>query len=142
MRAWQLSEFGLDHLSLRDLPEPQPSAGHVVIKVNALSLNYRDLLVIRGLYNPKFALPATPISDAAGVVQHVGADVTKWKPGDRVMGNFIAGWIDGPFQAAHVGTTLGMPGAGMAAESVCLPAEALVAMPKVRSTPADGASRD
>lgn len=129
MRAWQLTQFGIDGLSLIDAPEPTLADGQVLVRVRAMSLNYRDLLVVRGQYNPNFRLPAIPISDAAGVIERVGAGVTPWRPGDRVLGNFVAGWIDGPFQAAHVGTTLGLPGPGMAAERVVLPADCLVAVP-------------
>lgn len=130
MRAWQLHSFGIEHLRLADVPEPQPRAGEVRISLRNLSLNYRDLLVIRGHYNPQFALPATPISDGAGVVDRVGEGVSGLAIGDHVMGHFVSGWIDGPFHAAHLTTTLGMPGPGMAAESVCLPASAVVPVPR------------
>lgn len=96
----------------------------------ALSLNYRDLLVIRGLYNPNLPLPMTPISDGAGVVTAVGAGVSDVRVGDRVMGQFVTGWLDGPFHSAYLKTTLGGPGPGLAAERVALPAAAIVPIPE------------
>lgn len=116
-------------MKLVELPEPSPEAGAVVVDVKALSLNFRDCLVISGKYNPKLKLPATPISDGAGVVSAVGPGVTRVQVGDRVMSHFVSGWVDGPFRQEYAGTTLGLPAAGLAAERVVLPAEALVPVP-------------
>lgn len=129
MRAWELSAFGIENLRLEERPDPAPGPGEVVVAVRALSLNYRDLLVIRGQYNPKLCLPAVPISDGAGVVAAVGAGVTRVRVGELVMGQFITGWIDGPFSAEHPKTTLGLPGPGLAAERVALPEAACVRPP-------------
>jgi NADPH:quinone reductase-like Zn-dependent oxidoreductase len=130
MRAYQIESFGLDGLKLVDLPAPTPGAGEVVVDVQALSLNFRDYLVATGKYNPKLPLPATPLSDGAGVVSAVGAGVTHVKAGERVMSHFVSGWLDGAFRQAYLNTTLGLPAAGMAAEQVVLPAEAVVPMPE------------
>ncbi len=129
MRAYQLDRFALDHLHLADMPDPVPGPGEVAVDMRALSLNYRDLLVIRGQYNPNLRLPATPISDGAGVVSAVGPDVRGLRAGDAVMTHFVAGWIDGPFREQYVATTLGLPAAGVAAERVVLPAQALLPLP-------------
>ena len=129
MRVYQFDSFGLEHLKLRTAETPQPGPGEVVLDVKAASLNYRDVMVIKGWYNPKLGLPATPMSDGAGVISAVGTGVERVKVGDRVMSHFIAGWIDGPVQAAYGATTLGTPGAGLAAEQVVLPAEAVVPIP-------------
>jgi len=129
MRAYRLDRFGLEHLRLAEIDPPQPGPGEIVLEVRAVSLNYRDLLVIKGQYNPKFRLPATPLSDGAGVVAAVGAGVERVRVGDRVVSHFISGWIDGPFRAEYVATTLGLPKAGLAAEQVALPAEAVLPLP-------------
>lgn len=131
MRAFQLSAWGLENLRLVDLPEPAaPGPGEATIEVRALSLNYRDLLIIRGIYNPRLTLPATPVSDAAGIVRAVGAGVTNVRVGDPVVGQFITGWKHGAFRGEYVGTTLGLPGPGLAAERVTLPADALLPPPR------------
>lgn len=129
MRAYRLSAFGIEHLNLESFEPRQPAAGEVVLDVKALSLNYRDLMVVKGMYNPKLRLPATPISDGAGVISAVGEGVTRVKAGDRVCSHFVADWIGGPFKYDYVKTSLGTPGAGLAAEQVVLPAEAVVHMP-------------
>jgi NADPH:quinone reductase-like Zn-dependent oxidoreductase len=131
MRAYRLSAWGLEHLRLVDVPEPDPPGpGEALLEPRALSLNYRDLLVVRGVYNPRFQLPATPISDAAGVVRAVGAGVQNVGVGDAVVAQFVAGWKSGPFRGNYVGTTLGFPGPGMAAERVTLRADALLPLPR------------
>ena len=131
MQAYLLSAWGLENLRLVDTPDPPPPGpGEAQVEMHALSLNYRDLLVVRGLYNPRFPLPATPISDGAGVVKSVGPGVTNLKPGDSVVAQFITGWKSGPFRAEHVTTTLGLPGPGLAAERVNLPADALLPLPR------------
>lgn len=130
MRAYRLGEFGLDNLKLESIDSPRPSPGQVLIDIKAISLNYRDLLVIKGLYNPKLKLPAVPLSDGAGVISAVGEGVERVRVGDRVTSHFVSGWIDGPFRGEYVGTTLGLPNAGLAAEQVVLPAEAVVPMPE------------
>ena len=129
MRTWQFDKFGLDELALVDREAPQPGPGEAVLGVQALSLNYRDLMIVTGGYNPRMKLPAVPLSDAAGVVTATGDGVTRVKEGDRVMTQFVSGWLDGPYRAEYGKTTLGTPAPGVAAEQVALPAEALVPMP-------------
>ncbi len=64
MRAWQISAFGIDSLEFVERPTPAPGPGEVLLGVRAVSLNYRDLMVVKGLYNPKMELPRIPCSDA------------------------------------------------------------------------------
>ena len=129
MRHYQFSSFGLDQLKITESEAPAAGPGEVTIDVRAFSLNYRDLLVVKGLYNPRLPLPAVPVSDGAGVVASVGEGVTSVREGDRVMTQFVADWTDGPFEAPLVGSTLGTPGPGLAAECVVLPERAVVPMP-------------
>src|SRR5919198_813721 len=84
MKVFEIRDkFGLDSLKLVERPQPKPGPGEVLLKVRAASLNYRDLLVTKGLYNPKMPLPRVPVSDAVGQVVEAGAAVTRLKPGER-----------------------------------------------------------
>src|SRR5215213_10964771 len=102
MRAWTISSFGLDSLRLDDRPEPTPGPGHVVVQVRAVSLNYRDLLIVRGQYNPRMPLPRVPCSDAAGDVVAVGPGVSRVAVGDKVCGTFMQQWVAGRVNDAAV----------------------------------------
>ncbi len=128
-RGYELTAFGSENLHLRPCAPRVPGAGEVLIETRAISLNYRDVLVIAGHYNPRLKLPATPISDAAGVVAAVGPGVAGVRVGDRVVTHFVAAWQDGPFRDAYRDSTLGMPGPGVAASHVVLPAAAVVPIP-------------
>jgi NADPH:quinone reductase-like Zn-dependent oxidoreductase len=129
MRAYSFDRFGLDHLRLDSAEDPRPGPGEALLDVRAISLNYRDLLVIRGQYNPRLRLPAVPVSDGAGVVTAVGEGVRRVRVGDAVMTHFVAGWLDGPFRLEYLRTTLGAPGPGLAVERAVVPAEALLPLP-------------
>lgn len=130
MRSYQFDSFGLDNLRLVELDASEPGPGEVTVDVHAFSLNYRDLLVVQGAYNPRLALPATPVSDGAGVVSAVGDGVDGVRVGDRVMSQFVADWVDGPFEKRYLNSTLGVPGPGLASERVVLPSRAVVPIPK------------
>jgi NADPH2:quinone reductase len=81
-----------DELVLTDIPDPVAGPGEVVVKVAAVGLNFFDILIIAGKYQTKPPFPFSPGGELAGVVESVGAGVTAFKPGDRVMGytNFNA----------------------------------------------------
>lgn len=129
MRRYVFDTFGCQNLKLTEAATPEPGPGEVRVDVQAISLNYRDVLVTEGHYNPKMRLPATPISDGAGVISAVGEGVERVRMGDRVMSHFVAGWLDGPFRGEYGRTTLGTPGPGLAAEQVVLPADAVLPIP-------------
>jgi NADPH:quinone reductase-like Zn-dependent oxidoreductase len=107
MKVYELRQFGIENLSLVERAEPQPAAHEVVVKFHAVSLNYRDLMFIKGTYNPKARLPAVPFSDGSGEVVAVGAKATRWKVGDRVCPIFTQAWIEGPLSIEKRRTTLG-----------------------------------
>ena len=129
MRAWQVSAFGIDSLEFVERSRPVPGPGEVLLAVRAVALNRRDLMVVKGLYNSKMKLPRIPCSDAAGEVVAVGAGVTAWKPGDRVMGIFMQNWLDGPLTRSKARGALGGDIDGVLADTVLLRQEGLVAMP-------------
>lgn len=121
--------FGLDHLTLAERPGPHPGHRQALVRVRAASLNYRDLLMAQGRYNPKQKLPLIPCSDGAGEVVAVGEGTSRVRPGDRVCGVFAQGWLAGGPSRDMVRTTLGGPLDGMLAEQVVLSEEGLVKTP-------------
>jgi NADPH:quinone reductase-like Zn-dependent oxidoreductase len=130
VRAWEIqSGFGLANLRLAERPDPRPGPAQVLIRVRAVSLNYRDLLTVEGKYNPKQKLPLIPCSDGAGEVVAVGEGVTRVKPGDRVCGIFAQRWIAGEPSREKLRSTLGGPFDGMLAELVVLHEEGVVLVP-------------
>jgi NADPH:quinone reductase-like Zn-dependent oxidoreductase len=121
--------FGVENLAVAERELPSVGLRQVIVKVAASALNYRDLLMVRGLYNPRQKLPLVPCSDGAGDVCAVGPGVTRWKVGDRVMPAFAQGWIAGEPTREKLATTLGGPLDGMLAEYRALDEEGLVAVP-------------
>ena len=108
MRAFQISQFGLENLLSVELPEPAPGAGEVLIRVQAVSLNFRDLMMVRGQYDPKLHFPRIPVSDGAGEIVEIGAGVTRLHVGDRVTGvahleqrQLLDGTVDGGGEPAQ-----------------------------------------
>jgi NADPH:quinone reductase-like Zn-dependent oxidoreductase len=97
MKQWTLKDVGRANLEFVSTAIPAPAEHEILVKVIAVSLNYRDLLLIEdGLGFAAKADPFVPASDAAGVVVAAGTAVTRFKPGDQVISTFIPGWIDGP----------------------------------------------
>lgn len=95
MKAISLTQFDIQHLQLTDSFEPKLSHDEVLVRLEAASLNYVDLLIIKGLLNPNISLPYTPVCDGAGVVEQVGESVKNFKPGDKVVSLFIPQWRSG-----------------------------------------------
>lgn len=129
MKVWQIEQFGIDNLALAERPVPEPGPGQVVVRLRAVSLNYRDLLVIKGLYNPRLALPLVPLSDGAGEVVAVGADVTRVKTGDRVCGIFMQQWLAGELDPQQSKYALGGDLDGVLAEYRVLHEDGVVPAP-------------
>lgn len=131
MKLFEIRDaFGLENLKRAERPEPKPGTDEVVIRVRAVSLNYRDLLVVQGKYNPKMKLPRVPLSDGAGEVVSVGANVTAWKAGDRVTVPFMPGWLEGELTEEKGASALGGAVDGMLSEFVVVRAEALLSIPE------------
>jgi NADPH2:quinone reductase len=82
---------GPETLTLEELPNPEPGAGEVLLAVKACGVNYPDLLIIEDRYQYKPERPFAPGGEVAGVVEAVGAGVTNFKRGDRVIGSTTAG---------------------------------------------------
>lgn len=130
MRAWQLQNtFGLENLKPIDFPKRSPEADEVLIQIQACSLNYRDLMVIKGLYNPKLRFPLIPLSDGAGIIEAVGKDVTNLKVGDKVCAIFSQTWDYGMDQTKMHKGTLGEPLDGMLSTHITLKAHGVIKVP-------------
>jgi NADPH:quinone reductase-like Zn-dependent oxidoreductase len=129
MRAFQISQFGLEDLRSVELPDPAPGAGEVLIRVQAVSLNFRDLMMVRGQYDPKLHFPRIPVSDGAGDIVEIGSGVTRLRVGDRVTGLFSQNWQEGPPSAAKSRGALGGDIDGMLAEYVVLPENGAIPFP-------------
>ena len=121
--------FGIDSLHAVERPEPRPGPGQIVLKMRAWSLNYRDLLVVKGTYNPKLRLPMIPLSDGVGEVAAVGDGVTRVKTGERVAGIFMQQWLAGDVTEAKARSSLGGGAEGMLAEHVLLHENGVVPVP-------------
>jgi NADPH:quinone reductase-like Zn-dependent oxidoreductase len=130
MKAYRIQgQFGLAHLQIEELPDPRPAPNEVLVRVKAVSLNARDLMMVQGDYNPRQMLPLIPCSDGAGAVVEVGAGVRDVKVGDRVTSVFAPGWQSGEPTRQKLATTLGGPVDGMLTELRALPEEAVLPAP-------------
>jgi NADPH:quinone reductase-like Zn-dependent oxidoreductase len=131
VRAVELRDaFGLDHLALVERPDPVPGPGEVLLAMRAAALNYRDLLMVQGLYNRRQPLPLIPCSDGVGEVIARGEGVTRVEVGDRVCGIFAQRWIAGRPTRERLRSTLGGPLDGTLAERMVLSAEGVVKVPE------------
>jgi NADPH:quinone reductase-like Zn-dependent oxidoreductase len=131
MRAFEVrGSFGLESVVPTERPDPSPGPGQVVVAVRAASLNYRDLMMVKGVYNPKQPLPLIPLSDGVGEVVAVGPGASRAKVGDRVAGLFAQGWLAGEPSRETLRTTLGGPLDGMLAEKVVLGDQGVVHVPE------------
>ncbi len=129
MKAWVLQNFGLDNLKMVDVPVPEPGDNEVLIRVSAVSLNYRDKLIVEGLYNPELQFPMTQVADTAGVVVQTGKNVSRFQTGDRVITHYATRWVDGPPTVDEVVHTLGNTIPGGLAEYLGMDENAVVHAP-------------
>ncbi len=130
MKTYQLQKFGLENLAIVETETPQPSKTEVLVKLKAVSVNYRDLRMVEGTYNPKLKMPLVPFSDGAGEVVAIGKDVKRWRVGDRVMPSFMQGWISGEPTFEKARTALGGDIDGTLREFACFDEKGLVLIPE------------
>ncbi|KAL2844902.1 zinc-type alcohol dehydrogenase-like protein [Aspergillus pseudodeflectus] len=132
MKAVRLVPAANDKATAEVHEEPLPSPGprEVLIKVHAVSLNYRDTALLRGEYRAKHKKDVIPVSDGAGEVVAVGSDVTRVRKGDRVAVSCSADWIGGPFIPDYLSSSVGFQIDGMLAEHVVFRDDALVLLPE------------
>ncbi|WOH52074.1 NAD(P)-dependent alcohol dehydrogenase [Bradyrhizobium sp. sBnM-33] len=131
MKCYELQgPSGIDGLALVDKPVPTPGDGQVLVRLRAATLNYRDLITVKGGYGSRQKFPLVPVSDGAGVVERVGPGVREFAPGDRVIGSFFEGWIGGEPSEAKMRSALGGAVDGVLAEYRVFPKHALVRTPE------------
>jgi len=133
MRAWQVSDsFGIDRLELREQPDSALGSAEVRVRVRAVSLNYRDVLMVEHGIAPRgVQLPLLPCSDAAGEVVEVGPAVSRVKAGDRVATIVFQRWLDGDtLLPAAYGSVLAGGLDGVLADHVVLHEDGLVHVPE------------
>jgi NADPH:quinone reductase-like Zn-dependent oxidoreductase len=128
MKRWELSSLGPENLQLKSVARPSPAAGEVLVRVGAVSLNFRDSMIVEHGAHFKLDFPFTPLSDMAGEVVALGEGVTRFAVGDNVLSIVIPGWIDGVFASRDI-PSQGGPLPGMLSEYVATPAEWLVHAP-------------
>lgn len=130
MKVFTTLGDGIDELKLNEVSIPEPKVNEILVKMRALSLNYRDLLVINGVANWKPASPRIPVSDGVGEIVSVGENVTRVKVGDRVAGIFLPKWLDGELTVEKYVLPLGGATAdGVLAEYIVFNEQSVVKIP-------------
>ena len=130
MKAYHIDRFGsIGGIVRRSAEDPRPGPKEVLMRVRASSLNYRDLMVLKGGGRGPTKLGVIPLSDGAGDVEAIGEGVTRVKVGDRIAGCFHARWYGGPIKPDYLTDRLGANLDGMLAEYAVLNEEALVHVP-------------
>jgi NADPH:quinone reductase-like Zn-dependent oxidoreductase len=133
---------GIRSLTTSTIPTPSPGRDEVLVRISAISLNYRDTEVVQGLYNyydtPGTEIkPLVPTSDMCGVVVAAGpssgTNTVSWKVGDRVMSTFLQSHLTGQVNASHLATGLGKPLDGVLATYRVFPNTGLVHTPEYLS---------
>jgi NADPH:quinone reductase-like Zn-dependent oxidoreductase len=130
MRSYHTnSGAGIAGLVVKEHDEPKPGPNEVVVRVKATSLNFRELMILRGNYVLPIKPDVIPVSDGAGEIVAVGSEVTRAKIGDRVVATLFPRWVDGLFSwevSAQIGGSLD----GLLTEFAVLTEEAVVQIPE------------
>lgn len=117
MKAYQIGgQKGLESLIQTEVETPRPGPGEVLVKMRAVCLNHRDLLILSGKYGPARPETRIPVSDGVGEIAQLGEGVTGHAEGDRVSMPHFVNWIDGPFSPTVFGHDIGVTHDGWLAE--------------------------
>lgn len=128
MRSFLLTDQRLDALQLTQVPSPRPKDGEVLVRLHATSLNHLDLLVARDGYG-NTSHPLIPGTDGAGEIAALGAGVSGWSVGERVIPALMIDWPDGPYTETSSARARGVNLPGSLADYTTVPAHALVRTP-------------
>jgi NADPH:quinone reductase-like Zn-dependent oxidoreductase len=130
MRFWSFEKgFGYDNLVQREAETPRPGPRDVLLEMRAASLNFRDLVVLRGQHGRRVQPPLIPLSDGVGIVVETGEQVADLSPGDRVAPAFFQNWEGGPPPPDLEAGRLGGPCDGVLATHAVFPARGVVRVP-------------
>jgi NADPH:quinone reductase-like Zn-dependent oxidoreductase len=132
MRQYQFEQRGETYeIVMKEVPRPEVGAREVLVRMHAAALNRRDVMILANLYGPgAIVAGSVPLSDGAGEVVAVGADVTRFEVGDRVAGIFFQHWLEGPPDARVPGSARGGGSGGMLSEFVLSGEDSLVEIPE------------
>lgn len=131
MRTYLFEEkITRESLRLTERPDPIPGDHDIVLRMQAVALNYRDLAIMEGNWHMHVAPPLVPLSDGAGEVIEVGAAVSRFRPGDLVCPTYVPNWIDGPLTPHSLARRLGGPNDGVLTELLCLHEDEAVLAPR------------
>ncbi len=130
MKAWQIVKNGIDALALAERDAAEPGPGEVRVRIEASSINYRDLMTVKHAAARGIPLPRIPNSDGAGTVTAVGPGVAGVAVGDRVASCFFQNWTDGACSPEAMASALGGAIDGVLAEEVVLKADGVVPVPQ------------
>lgn len=128
-QVYRLKAVGIENVVLSEESIVHPGRGEVLLRMRAISLNYRDLAIAQGTFIVAVAPDRIPLSDGAGEVVELGEGVTKFKVGDRVTSNFVSQWVTGPVSQELFATALGGPIDGVGRKYAVLREESLVLIP-------------
>jgi NADPH:quinone reductase-like Zn-dependent oxidoreductase len=116
-------------LTLRERDVPEHGPGQVLVRMGGWAVNFRDLMIVKGLY-PKAVEPdVVALSDGAGEVVRIGSEVTRWSPGDRVVATYFPRWVSGPGTPDKTADELSGSVDGVLAEYATFAQDAVVAVP-------------
>jgi NADPH:quinone reductase-like Zn-dependent oxidoreductase len=135
MKTYEIAEpKGIDSLKLVERATPQPGATEVLVRIRATSLNYRDLVTVKGgAVTRGIRLPLVPLSDGAGEVVEAGKEARRFKPGERVVASFFQNWLAGSPHSSFFRSALGGAIDGTLTEYVALSEDGLVRIPDYMS---------
>ena len=128
-RSWQMSGFGLSRLGQVKGKIAEPGPYDLLVRTKAVSLNYKDKMIVEGTLIPDLAFPFVPTSDAVGEVVATGSGVSRFRRGQRVLGQVIADWPDGDAPPVLHKHTLGSSLSGMLSDHVVFGEDAAVLAP-------------
>ncbi|KAK0460396.1 uncharacterized protein EV420DRAFT_1532066 [Desarmillaria tabescens] len=130
-RSYYFPKLGsYKNLTLQTTPIPVLKSTYVLVKVHAVSLQYRDLMIASNRYHGGIPENLVPCSDMAGEVVAVGSDVTRWEVGDRVCANFATEHLDGEVNAETSKSALGGGQHGVLTDYKAFPDYCLVKIPE------------